>query len=201
MQQKPGTGRTYRMRERLARMDETRRRITEAAFELHAEIGPARTTISAVAERAGVQRHTVYRHFPDLTSLIRACTHHGMQVSGVPDPSRWLGIADPAERLDTALAELYRHYRRHDRLLENVLRDVAAMPELVDGSQEYAEHTEAMFRAVASGWSVRGRRRRLLDAAIGHALDYWTWRSLTRLGMTDAEARVAMTRFVLSAAG
>ena len=79
-QKKPAGPRPYRMGRRREQLDATRRRIAEAAFELHATVGPAQTSVSAVAERAGVQRHTVYHHFPDLGSLFRACTEHGCLV-------------------------------------------------------------------------------------------------------------------------
>ena len=80
-------------------LEATRQRIAEAAFELHGTVGPAQTSISAVADRAGVQRHTVYNHFPDMTSLVRACTEHGMRVTGIPEAAPWRAIEDPAIRL------------------------------------------------------------------------------------------------------
>ena len=93
-------------------LEATRQRIAEAAFELHTTVGPAQTSISAVAERAGVQRHTVYHHFPDMTSLIRACTAHGMRMTGIPDAASWLAIEDPIARLRHGLGELYAYYGR-----------------------------------------------------------------------------------------
>ena len=111
--------------------DETRQRIAEAAFELHATVGPAQTSISAVAERAGVQRHTVYHHFPDLTSLFRACTEHGMVVTRTPEAAPWRAIEDPTDRLRHGLGELYAYYRANARLLGNVTRD---MPLLGDAA-------------------------------------------------------------------
>src|ERR1019366_10241244 len=106
-QVKPTGQRTYRMGRRREQLDATRQRITEAAFDLHSTVGPAQTSISAVAERAGVQRHTVYHHFPDLTALFRACTEHGMRITRIPDADSWRAIEDPAARLRLALGELY----------------------------------------------------------------------------------------------
>ena len=99
--------RIYRMGRRREQLDATRQRITEAAFDLHSTVGPAQTSISAVAARAGVQRHTVYHHFPDLTALFRACTEHGMRITGVPDAASWRAIDDPTSRLRRALGDLY----------------------------------------------------------------------------------------------
>src|SRR5687768_15648973 len=113
--------RRYTMRRRLARLEETRDRITAAAFALHATIGPSRTTMSAVAERAGVQRRTVTRHFPDLDSLYEACTAHGLRVTGVPQPETWAAVKDPSARLRHALRDLYAYYRANERMLTAIL--------------------------------------------------------------------------------
>src|SRR5688500_10745162 len=102
--------RKYELKKRAEAQDETRRRITEATVELHGTIGPARTTISAIAERAGVQRLTVYRHFPDERALLGACTSHWRERHPPPDPGPWTAIEDPRERAERALGELYGWY-------------------------------------------------------------------------------------------
>src|SRR5512134_1449821 len=103
--EKAGEKRRYRKRRRAALEEETRRRITEAAVELHGTIGPARTTVSAVADRAGVQRATVYRHFPDEESLFAACSAHWAMLNPPPDPGSW-DEPDPDRRLAVALEQL-----------------------------------------------------------------------------------------------
>src|ERR687883_457977 len=122
--------RPYRKRRRAELEERTRRRITEATVELHREVGPARTTISAVAERAGVQRLTVYRHFPDERSLLGACSAHWREGHPAPDPSPWPAIADPDERLRTALAAFYAYYASDEGLMAKIRRDAAVMPAL-----------------------------------------------------------------------
>ncbi len=103
--------RRYQQKRRAEQQAETRQRIVEAMVDLHREVGPARTTISAIAERAGVERLTVYRHFPDERSMFEACTsHYATQVPG-PDPAAWAGIEEPAERLRAALLAFYDYYR------------------------------------------------------------------------------------------
>lgn len=183
------------MARRRERLDEMRQRITEAAFELHSTIGPARTSISAVAERAGVQRHTVYHHFPDMTSLFRACTEHGMRVTRIPAAAPWRAIEDPESRLATALGELYAYYRANTLLLGNVVRDMPLMGD-VGGVEAFVDRMGELFGALAVGWPGDAAVQRLQMAAIGHAMSFDTWRSLTQNGLADVEATELMVRFV-----
>ena len=180
-------------------LEATRQRIAEAAFELHATVGPAQTSISAVAERAGVQRHTVYNHFPDMTSLVRACTEHGLRVTGIPEAERWRAIDEPVARLRSGLAELYGYYRANARLLGNVVRDLPLMG--VGGSEAFIERMGELFGALAAGWSGEGATQRLRMVSIGHAMAFETWRSLTDQGLSDAEATSLMVGLVTNADG
>src|SRR3954465_14420357 len=115
--------RTYRMKARAEAQEATRRRITESAVELHGTLGPARTSMSAVAERAGVRRSTLYRHFPDEEALFDACSSHWAANNPPPAPEAWAAIADPAERTETALGELYAFYARTEGMYASLLRD------------------------------------------------------------------------------
>src|SRR6266852_9682488 len=108
--------RKYELKERAESLNVTRERIVDATVELHDSFGPARTTISAIAERAGVQRLTVYRHFPDERSLLHACSSHWTGQNPKPDPSSWVSIADPEERLRTALTAIYAYFRKTERM-------------------------------------------------------------------------------------
>src|ERR671926_1423594 len=99
--------RTYELKQRAEHQEETRRRIVAAAVELHTTVGPARASVAAIAERAGVTRPTVYAHFPDTDSLFRACSGHVRATVPPPDPAAWASTADPAERLETALRAVY----------------------------------------------------------------------------------------------
>jgi AcrR family transcriptional regulator len=185
------------MRARLDQLEETRRRIAEATYELHATIGPARTSISAIAERAGVQRHTVYAHFPDLVSLFEACTSHGIRVTNPPLAADWEGIADPLERVRHALVEVYRHYRANTRLYGNIARDMPLMPEEARiGSRPYTDLREAWFTTLAAGWPAGAPNRPSIEAALRHALDFGTWLSLSSQGLSDDAVAEAMTSFV-----
>src|SRR4051794_10665805 len=109
--------RGYTLKRRAEQQAETRLRIVEAAVELHGELGPALTTLSMVAERAGVQRHTLYAHFPDERSLFMACSGLALERNPLPDPSGWRTIADRNTRLRTGLAAIYAWYERNRDLI------------------------------------------------------------------------------------
>ena len=192
--------RPYRKRRRAEQEAETRQRITEAAMRLHGTVGPAHTTISDVAAEAGVQRGTVYRHFPDAESLFLACSAHWASLNPPPDPSAWARIADPDDRLRNALAEMYRWYEWAEPMLVNVTRDAEAVPALLrEGTQQ---RREAAVAALLHGRRSRGRARARDAAAIAHALDFATWRSLVRQhGLEPDEVVELMAALVEAAAG
>ena len=52
------------------RIERTRNVVLDATAALIGEVGFGRTTIEAVAERSGVARSTIYRHWPDRTDLL-----------------------------------------------------------------------------------------------------------------------------------
>jgi AcrR family transcriptional regulator len=192
--------RPYRMKARAEQEAETRLRITESAVALHGSLGPARTSVSAVAEHAGVRRSTVYRHFPDERALFGACSAHWAAANPPPDVAAWRVIEDPGERLDVALAELYAYYRRAGDMLEKLLRDEAAVPvvgELMGGFHALlGEATEILIR----GRGLRGKARDRGRAAIGHALAFSAWQDLTgSQGLDDASAAELMSRLVAAA--
>src|SRR3954463_4289302 len=120
--------RPYRMKRRAELEEQTRRRITESAVALHEELGPAQTSISAIAERAGVRRSTVYRHFPTEDALFDACSSHWRAANPPPDPSTWVTIDDPTERTSTALRDLYAFYGRREPMFSILLRDEPLVP-------------------------------------------------------------------------
>jgi AcrR family transcriptional regulator len=184
-----GTGRQYRKRRRAELEDETRLRITEAAVELHGSVGPARTTISAVAERAGVQRATVYRHFPDEEALFGACSSHWRSQHPLPDLSEWAAIADPDERLGIALTALYAWYERGEWMLEKTTRDATLVPAMRSAVESMGGWFAEAVATIVRGRPERGARRRRVEAAVGHAVSFATWRSLVRQqGLSESEA-------------
>ena len=168
------------MKRRAERMEETRRRITEAAVELHGTIGPARTTVSAIAEKAGVQRHTYYAHFPELKDLYRACTAHNLERNPMPDPYRWAEISGPEERLRVALSEVYAYYSRQEAMISNVLRDTALDPVLQETMVPIYQYWETVRDVIADAFEASGEQRAALLGAIALAQDFQTWHTLVR---------------------
>jgi AcrR family transcriptional regulator len=200
-QSSTATKRAYRKRRRAQLEEETRLRITEAAVDLHGSVGPARTTISAVADRAGVQRATVYRHFPDEQALFDACSSHWIAQHALPDPAAWAAIDDPDERLRTALQQLYGWYERGDYMLEKTTRDVALVPALRPSMEAFRDWLDGAADAILRGRPERGARRRRVRAAVGHALAFETWRSLARhQGMSQSET-IELMETLAAAAG
>jgi AcrR family transcriptional regulator len=188
--------RKYELKKRAAEMAETHLRITEAAIELHGTVGPARTTLSAVAKRAGVERRTLYRHFPTEADLFAACSTHYFTANPFPDLDNWRAIRDPQQRLKRALNELYAYYERTEPMLSNALRDA----ELVDFARDAVAPLHAFLEEAADiltiGRRARGRRRQLLGGAVRHALAFSTWRSLSTNGIGRAEAATLMTTLI-----
>jgi AcrR family transcriptional regulator len=192
--------RTYEKKRRAELEEETRRRITESAMELHGTVGPAHTSISAVAERAGVRRSTVYRHFPDELALFTACSSHWAELNPLPDLASWESIRDPGERLRVALDELYGFYRRTEAMMDNLHRD-EEIPVVKQLFTPFRKYLAVARDVLVRGRRERGRRREEARAAMGHALAYTTWRSLTReQGLDDSQAAAMMCALVAAAA-
>lgn len=175
------------MHKRAEQVDQTRQRIIEAAVRLHTTVGPANTTVSALAEQAGVTRLTVYRHFPEDDALFEACSAHWVMRSPPPDPDGWRSIPGLADRARHALGELYDWYAERHAEMFPMYRDMDAMPE---SAQEGARQAKAeMADALVAGSGLRGRTRRRVRAAAGHVVSFWTWRSLVvEQGLDSAEA-------------
>ena len=189
--------RTYRMRRRAELEEQTRRRITESAAALHQQVGPARTSITAVAERAGVRRSTVYRHFPEEEALFAACSSHWRAANPPPDPRAWAAIADPRERSVAALRELYAFYARTEGMYTSLLRDEPLVPIVHRLLGDFYGYLRLIQDVLMAGRGLRGRAARRTRAAIGHALAFPTWRSLTRdQGLAEDDAIALMVALV-----
>jgi AcrR family transcriptional regulator len=192
--------RKYRQKKRAEETARTHRRITDAAIELHGTVGPARTTMSAVAERAGVERRTLYRHFPNEADLFAACSSDYFAANPWPDLESWRAIRDPNERLKRALDELYAYYERTEPMFSNVLRDA----ELVDFARDAVSPLNAYLDEAAGvlvvGRPARGRRRQLLKRALRYAIAFPTWHSLTTNEIGRTEAAKLTTALVEAAA-
>ena len=187
------------MSKRAELMDDTRQRIIEAAVDLHGTVGPAGTTISGIADRAGVTRVTVYRHFPDEVALFAACSAHWFSQQQVPDPESWAEIDDPSARVRAALTDLYRFFRQGEPMLRRIRRDIEVVPE--SRRQAMKQTTEHQRDVLLSAFGGRARRKQL-RAALGHAISFGTWYSLcVDNRLSDRAAVDLMTELVLNASG
>jgi AcrR family transcriptional regulator len=194
------TKRKYELKKRADEMARTRLRITEAAIELHGTVGPARTTLSAVAERAGVERRTLYRHFPTDADLFAACSSHYFAAHPWPDLGSWRAERDPQRRLERALDELYAYYERTEAMFSNALRDAELVDVARDAMAPLQAYLDQAAEILTGGRPVRGRRRELLGRAMRHAVAFSTWHSLTTNGIGRSDAARLVTALVEAAA-
>jgi AcrR family transcriptional regulator len=189
--------RPYKLKKRAESMEATRDRITLAAMDLHGSVGPSRTTISAIAERAGVQRQTVYRHFADEYELFAACSGHFAEANPAPDIDAWRAFADPEKRLPHALDELYAWYERTGYMWRNIFRDEPLVEAIGPNLAMLHEYLAEAARVLAQGWG----RRKLVTAATRHVVAFATWQSLGGDGgITRAQAVELASAVVLRAA-
>lgn len=187
------------MRKRAEQVAETRQRIVDATVRLHGTLGPSGTTISAIAEEADVTRVTVYRHFPDEAELFAACSARWHSTQTPPDPDAWSVIDDPEQRLRDGLADLYRFFRGGESMLSGVFRDRPTLPKPIRArlDEDDRRHRDVLLEP----FRLRGGAGRRTRALLGHAVSFWTWRSLCiDQGLSDAEAVEAMSALVLGTA-
>ena len=192
--------RKYQLKKRAEEMAKTHQRITDAAIELHGTVGPARTTLSAVAKRAGVERRTLYRHFSTEADLFAACSTHYFTANPWPDLDSWRAIRDPQQRLERALDELYAYYEGTEPMFSNVLRDAEVVDFARDAVAPLQAYLDDAAEILTIGRPVRGRRRQLLRRAVRHALAFSTWHSLKTNGVGRADAAKLVTALVEAAA-
>jgi AcrR family transcriptional regulator len=185
--------RKYDMTRRAAGVEETRRRIVEAAVELHQELGPARTTIRAIAERAGVQRLTVYRHFPDEVSILTACSAEWADRNPPPRSTDWNQIEDPEKRLRRALGAFYDYYSSEEKMIANSIRDAPMIPFVRRRRERFKGYLAEVEEELRKGWGVKGKTKQHLTTLVGHALRFETWHSFKQQGLGPSEAAELMT--------
>ncbi len=189
---------TYELKRRAEAMASTRRRITEATVALHQSVGPARTSVSEIARRAGVDRVTVYRHFPDEAALFRSCAQHYAARNPLPDPAQWTELADPRERLRRALAAVYGYYERNEALLANVTRDAEHMPAVRAAGAYRRQWLADVEQGLAQGWDGNIEQ---VGHAVALAIDFRSWQTLVRKrGLSTRQAIGIMLAMVRGAA-
>jgi AcrR family transcriptional regulator len=182
--------RKYQLKARAEAQQATRERITAAASALHEEVGIGRTTVADIARRAGVQRLTVYNHFPDLAALLPACTGHWLAAHPLPDLEPAFALPDPGERLRAVLTALYGWYRETAPMQRRTFGERASIPEL---DAWLAESTDPILAGLADALATGDNR-----PLVALALDFTTWERLDREGLDDAAAAALMARAALS---
>jgi AcrR family transcriptional regulator len=187
--------RKYELGKRAEAQAETRRRIVEAAIALHQTKGPARTTVSEVAELAGVQRATLYKHFPSMRELGLACSGLYSEQNPAPDASAWLPVQGE-ERLQLGLTEMYSFYERNQAMFSRVLAD-SESDELTRELfvLRFGEQIGGIRAALADALPSRGKRAL---ATLDLALSFGTWRQLSSSGLSNAAAADVMVRALLA---
>jgi AcrR family transcriptional regulator len=188
------------MKRRAESQQQTRRRITESAVELHGTLGPSRTSMSAVAALAGVRRSTLYRHFPDEAALFDACTAHWSASNPPPDLAAWARVDDPDERMAMALGELYVFYRQTEAMLENLFRDEITVPMVRERFAAFRGYLASAQDTLMAGRRLRGVPKLRTRAGLGHAISFSTWKSLAREQGLDDKVVVELMRALVGAA-
>ncbi len=190
--------RKYQLKRRAEQQDETRQRIVEAAMNLHQTVGLTRTSITAVAQQAGVERLTVYRHFPDEQALFTACSSHYQALNPLPEPADWMQIVDPETRLRKALTEIYAYYQCTERMQIHLVHDLPDLPAMQPVMEPYQAYLRQVRDGLAQGWGTRGGLHERLRAVLAHALDFRTWYAFTREQFLPEDEVIAlMVQFVL----
>lgn len=192
--------RKYRKTRRAEQEEQTRDRIVDAAMALHEELGPRATTIKAIAERAGVQRLTVYRHFEDDVAIFQACSSRWLELNPPPDPSRWQALPSAAQRTEQALRQIYTYYAVNARMLNRVYSDEAAVPALREVMAGFRSYLEGVANDLLKAWQPESKKRKDLKALITHALQFSTWESFSEDKLKERRIAEMMTRCIGSIA-
>ncbi len=180
--------RPYRQSRRAEAAAETRRRIVEATVELHRTVGPRHTTVTEVARRAGVERLTVYNHFPEEADMVRACQGHWLGLHPPPDRARWAETADPETRLREALSALYGWFEETEEMTSRVVRDAPDLPSFAFIVKGWQEHNQRTVAILSEGRVLTSR----LEAALRTVTGFQTWQTMCRQAGLTREAAVGL---------
>ena len=179
--------RKYTKTRRAEQQDETRARIVDATVKLHESLGPAQTTIMAIAEASGVQRLTVYRHFPDDASLFEACSTRYMELHPPPQPASWADIEHPDERSYAALLAFYRYYHRTENMWRAVYRDADQVAAVQAPLGRFEAYLDQVTDDLVQAWHSTQAARKPLKATLRHVLGFTTWQSLKNAKLKDKQ--------------
>ena len=179
--------RKYTKTRRSEQQDQTRTRIVKATVALHEELGPANTSIKAIAEKAGVQRLTVYRHFPDDDSLFLACSTHWLAANPPPDVAEWENIEQAYKRGFEAFMAFYRYYSNTEKLWTKVYRDIEQVPAVKNVMVGFEAYLDTVRDGLLAPWKLKGKNKRQESITLRHALRFSTWQSLECENLKDKQ--------------
>lgn len=188
--------RKYTKTRRAEQQEETRDKIVEAAMALHEELGPRATSISAIAERAGVQRLTVYRHFEDDVAIFQACSSRWFELNPPPGPSLWQELAPAAQRTEEALVNIYTYYSNSAAMLNRVYSDEADVPALQEVMQGFRLYLEGISNDLLKAWQPESKKRKDIKTLINHAVQFSTWKSFSQEQMKERKIAELMTKCI-----
>lgn len=188
--------RKYQKTKRAEQQEQTRDKIVEAAMTLHEELGPRATSISAIAERAGVQRLTVYRHFEDDVAIFQACSSRWFELNSPPDPCLWQEVTPAAQRTEEALLNLYMYYSDTALMLSRVSCDEADIPALQEVMKGFRSYLDRIGNDLLKAWQAESKNRKDVKALINHALQFSTWKSFSQENMKERRIAEVMTKCI-----
>ena len=191
--------RRYVLKARGEQVAETKARITDAILQLHQELGPRHTTVSAIAERAGVERLTVYRHFEDDDAIYAACSQRYLEVHPPPQAEAWAGVMDPLLRTERGLQAIYGYFSRTAPLYARVYADVDEIPALAKVLAGFDAHLQSLADDLASTWKPDADASRR-SVILRHAVGFATWQSFENLRVNDARKARLMVEWLTAPA-
>ena len=188
--------RKYQQKARAEQSQVTRQLIVEATVMLHETLGPAKTTIKAIAEQAGVQRLTVYRHFPDETSLFQACSSNWLGIHPPPAVADFDEAGDSITQTANTLLAFYRYYRQTERMWQSVYRDLEEVEALRGVMNQFESYIDAVRDELLLAWNVKAKDKKQLSLTLRHCLRFSTWRSLTNDNLSDKKMVELVMRWI-----
>src|SRR5262245_224787 len=185
--------RRYRLDRRAEIAEETRRRIVKATYELHGEQGIHATTMTHIAERAGVSVGTVYHHFPTYQDAVFACSQHADATNPFPTADIFAGLTTMEERVRRLVREIFGFYERLPAY-ERIRSERWGMPPIAAHVERAESHRLALVREALRPFKVKPR----LIGACAALLDIAVYGALTRQGVTPGKAAEDIAGFILA---
>ncbi|MCW2782294.1 MAG: TetR/AcrR family transcriptional regulator [Marmoricola sp.] len=191
------TKRTYTMRVRADGVEETRRRILQATFDLHSERLISEIVLDDVAERAGVSVQTVLRQFGSRGGLLEATATY---ANGVVVEERRAPVGDVV----AAVRTIVEHYELRGHTALMMLAQEGSDPSIRGVTEMGRQTHRAWVEECFAPYLVqrRGAAREALIDLLVVSTDVYTWKLLRRdRGLSRATTEQRMTQLLNSLLG